>query len=216
MGRTGYGPLRVAWDTDILIDWRDFGRFLLSDDEHLTGDEHLPANLDAAHMEDLVALGQVMNRVWCTRDMRIHPLRRQLRDVGRYHGERRQVLMDERTRQLDEVASALWCVGLGRDLRRPVARLPARLRYATWMAKSQDRALVEEAIASGCHVFLTRDRKVLRHSPRLATLGMVVLRPSGFLDELLEAGALYSIAGPDGTICDHHKFIHLKAAAGAE
>ena len=102
LGRTGFGPLRIAWDTNVLIDWRDFGHLLLSDDEPPT----LP-DLDPGHEADLVALGTVMT-LWMTRDIRIYPLRRQLRDFGRGRGKPQpRQLVEERARQLDEIASAL-------------------------------------------------------------------------------------------------------------
>lgn len=208
LGRSGFGPLRVAWDTNILIDWRDFGEHLLSDEGAL------PAGIEPTHEEELDALGALMTTIWATRDIRIYPLRRQLRDFGR--SRRRMIdprLVEQRERQLAEIASALWCVGLMGEFRRSNGRPPSSWWQARWMNPSPDRALLEEAIVRGCHVFLTRDQKVIRHRVRLASLGIASMAPSGLLDALFETGEMNSVAGPDGAICDNHKWQHLEAAA---
>lgn len=209
LGRSGFGPLRVAWDTNILIDWRDFGADLISDEQSV------PKGLDPAHNEELVALGTLMTTIWATRDIRIYPLRRQLRDVGRGRGRPLDHrLVEERARQLDEVASALWCVGLVGEFKKGSGRSPAWWWRADWMTSAADRALLEEAIVRGCHVFLTRDKKVLKHGPRLAVLGLAAMSPGELLDALLESGEMNWPMGPDGAICDNHKWIHLERAAG--
>jgi len=111
LGRFGFGPLRVGWDTDVLIDWRDYG-------ERLLADMNLPRDLEVRHREELEALGTIMGSTWTTRDIRIYPLRRQLRDLGRSRARRQPELARERARQLDEIASAMWCVGLQGEFRR--------------------------------------------------------------------------------------------------
>ena len=211
LGRTGFGPLRIAWDTNVLIDWRDFGHLLLSDDEPPTA---LP-NLDPAHQADLVALGTVMT-LWMTRDIRIYPLRRQLRDFGRGRGKPQpRQLVKERARQLEEIASALWCVGLSGEFK---SRSPnAREWTIPSMKPSADRTLVEEAVVHGCHVFLTRDRKILQRRADLALVGIMAMRPTDLLDALSDSGETEQPLGADGMICDNHKWMHLEAATrGAE
>lgn len=81
LGRTGFGPLRVAWDTKVLIDCREFGAILLAG-----GGGALPAGLDPEYEEQLLALGTLMTTIYMTRDVRIHALVRQLRDLGGTRG----------------------------------------------------------------------------------------------------------------------------------
>jgi hypothetical protein len=204
----GFGPLRIAWDTNVLIDWRDFGSVLLSD--RLA----LPRGLHSAHEEELVALGALMNTIYTTRDVRIYPLRRQLRDFGRGNrrsSDRRRI--EQRARQLDEVASALWCVGLVGEFRRGHRGSPASSWQADCITPAPDRLLVEEAITGGCHVFLTRDRKVLKQAPWLETMGLAVMAPSALLDTMLDSDEMSAVYGADGMICDNHKLTHLEQAA---
>lgn len=206
LGRTGFGPLRLAWDTNVLIDWRDFGRTLLEDDEVL------PPGLDSRHQEELVALGAVMTTTYTTRDVRILPLWRQRRDLGgsRSPGYRWQ---QERVYQLDEVASALQCVGLSDELRKGYRPPPASWWRADVMKPSPDRLLVEEAITRGCHVFLTRDRKILGCGSQIRRLGLVVIPPTGLLDAIIRSADMSSPMGADGMVCDSHKLIRLERVA---
>lgn len=174
LGRTGYGPLRIAWDTNILIDWRDFGVALLSD-------ESVPRWVNRSHQVDLEALGEVMTGIWRLRDIRICPLSRQLRDLGRGMGQSlRRERLRERARQLDEFASAFWCLGFKDELRR------GRVSHwrATFMRPSADRRLVEEAMRAGCHVFLTRDKRVLRHAAKIEALGAACCDHPSFFKRL--------------------------------
>lgn len=206
LGRRGWGPLRVAWDTNILIDWRDFGSILLEDDAALR------PGLDAKHSEDLVALGAIMNLIWMTRDIRIRPLSKQRCDFRRDDSSNADTRRIKRERQLDEIASALICVGLGEPTEDEVfSTVDWKVPF---IEQPADRALVEEALASGSHVFLTRDARILRHAQRLWALGLRVQRPSELLDDLLFADEFHRPFGPDGLACDSHKWHHVWKAIG--
>jgi hypothetical protein len=80
------------------------------------------------------------------------------------------------------------------------------------MKASADRRLVEEAVVRGCHVFLTRDRKILQRHPDLSLVGIVAMRPTDLLDALSDSGETEQRLGADGMICDNHKWMHLEAA----
>ncbi len=170
--------------------------------------------LEADHDEDVVALDAVMNSIWMVRDVRVYPLRRQMSDFGGARGRPRDGrLAAERARQLDEIASALWCVGLSGEFKQRGRSLAGDWRAPT-MRPSADRTLVEDAIVRGCHVFLTRDKKIIRHGQPLAALGIAALRPTELLDTLAASGELGRPGGADGMICDNHKWKHLEAATG--
>ena len=149
--------------------------------------------------------------LWMTRDIRIYPLRRQLRDFGRGRGKPQpRQLVEERARQLEEIASALWCVGLSGEFK---SRTPnAREWTILSMKPSADRTLVEEAVVHGCHVFLTRDRKILQRRADLTLGGITAMRPTHLLDALSDSGETEQPLGADGMICDNHKWMHLEAA----
>jgi hypothetical protein len=149
--------------------------------------------------------------LWMTRDIRIYPLRRQMRDFGRGRGKPQpRQLVGERARQLDEIASALWCVGLSGEFKSPSPR--AREWVIPSMKPSADRTLVEEAVVRGCHVFLTRYRKILQRRPDLALVGIVAMRATDLQEALSDSGEAEQTFGVDGMVCDKHKWMHLEAA----
>ena len=85
------------------------------------------------------------------------------------------------------------------------------------MKPSADRTLMEEAVVRGCHLFLTRDKKILQRRADLALVGIMAMRPTDLLDALSDSGETEQPLGADGMICDNHKWMHLKAATrGAE
>ncbi|MDQ3533455.1 MAG: hypothetical protein M3456_14015 [Actinomycetota bacterium] len=202
LGRKGRGPLRIAWGTNILIDWRHFGEILRSDDNGL------PDGLDSGHEEDLVALGSIMGFIWMIRDIRIRCFLNQRDDfrrvTDRETDDRRR---SERDREITEIAAAVRCVKLDEPSDQEIRSNPDWA--ARFMSRSFDHDLVEQAIVSGCHDFLTRDQGILRHAESLEALGLRVVRPCDLWDDLLYAGELSNPVGPDGMACDSHKWHHL-------
>jgi hypothetical protein len=71
---------------------------------------------------------------------------------------------------------------------------------------------LEKAVVRGCHVFLTRDRKILQRRADLALVGIVPMRPTHLLDALSDSRETEQPLGADGMMCDNHKWMHLKAA----
>ncbi|MFC5954727.1 hypothetical protein ACFP51_09575 [Streptomyces pratens] len=64
LNRTGVGPLHVAWDTNILIDYLQFGRALWSDED---------LGIDnTQHAEQVDAIGQIIDPYFCFWDIRIY------------------------------------------------------------------------------------------------------------------------------------------------
>lgn len=53
-----------------------------------------------------------------------------------------------------------------------------------------DGQRVAEALTTGCHVFLTEDRGILRHAHTLFGWGLALFRPGELLDALTQAGEL--------------------------
>jgi hypothetical protein len=197
LGRIGFGPLRMAWDTNILIDWSQFGARLLRDD--VPG----PPEVDLNHGDDLAALAFLMNGPMLTRDVRLVALSAQLRDFRHRAPSDR---IEWRTMQLSEIRAAWQCLAFDEP---PLAKKHAALAgwQAPWISQRLDRKLVEEAIICGCHVFLTRDRDILDHANQLSTLGLSVSTPAELSIEFLSSDAS-NVYGADGMVADNHKWVH--------
>ncbi len=56
-----------------------------------------------------------------------------------------------------------------------------------------DRLLVNDALESRVHVFLTRDAGVLSAQAVFSTLGLLIASPTQLLDQLLETGAMHCL-----------------------
>lgn len=67
-----------------------------------------------------------------------------------------------------------------------------------WPRDALDRALVREAYETGCHVFLTEDKGILRSHGSLGCDGLAILTPAQLIDALDESGEL-----PHGNMLDH-------------
>ncbi|HVV74483.1 MAG TPA: hypothetical protein VHC43_00490 [Mycobacteriales bacterium] len=189
LGRTGSGPLVIAWDTGLLIDYLEFGKVLWEG-------ESLPNAVQGEYGEELEAL-QVVIAVWVIRDVRFRLLSRTRTDAKRsLSGERQQ----ERYRALVEFASALSLAASEDDdvrERTPLVLPPKAIdEILLRVPAGADRDLVRAAIAVGAHVFLTRDRRVLRAAPFLRPTGTLITSPGGLLEQLAACGALHCVVDP--------------------
>jgi hypothetical protein len=143
LGRHGSGPLDVVWDTNVLIDYFQYG-------ETLWNGEALPDTIDDEHGEQLEAL-QVVVSLWTVRDVRFHLLPRILEDAKRALSERNQA---NRVRALYEFANALTLATYYDD--NPpqdavASRSPSALaRLLESLPSGADRLLVEDAVRREC------------------------------------------------------------------
>jgi hypothetical protein len=200
-GREGYGALRVAWDTNVLIDYAKYGELIWEDDEFN------PPIPEGRYREQLIALSELMN-LWMLRDIRIRMPFRQIDDARRRLEDK---TLDLRLWQLEQFHAAFSCISLDTaidDNVRAFETLPGESSNDDW-----DKTLVEEAIATGCHVFLTRDRRLKRRlGPAARDSFVVILTPTDLLDFLAEAGELsFATIGPL-IMPDSHKFTHIMDA----
>jgi hypothetical protein len=201
LGRRGYGPLRVAWDTNILIDYAQFGDLMWGED-----DEFDPPVSEPRYLEELQALYTLVN-LCAVRDVRIRAPQRQIHDAKRSLGSEQWEI---RARQLHHLLAALACIQLDKDIYenvQPFDPLPSGSANSDW-----DNSLVEEAIATGCHVFLTRDDNLRNRLQQNAHEEfLAVMSPSGLTRALEDAGDLGW--GGDGYIFpDSHRVVHLMRA----
>jgi hypothetical protein len=77
LGRIGYGPLRMAWDTNILIDYAQFGDLMWEEDH-----EFNPPTSEPRYRGELVALNTII-QLWMMRDIRVRAPERQIEDAQR-------------------------------------------------------------------------------------------------------------------------------------
>jgi hypothetical protein len=204
--RVGIGPLRVAWDTNILIDYGEIGEQIWDEDRPLD-----PPVRDRAHRNELFSLRDLM-QVWTYRDIRIHVFPFQIDDAKKaLTGERRAF----RQHQVDQIAAALTCLCQGTEGWEPdngdEAPTPCSLES---MRSGPDRQLLESAVDAGCHVFLTRDAGVLAQADLLRQYWLAVLSPTELMRRLADAGELGVYGVGPVLLPDNHKCIHIMAACG--
>jgi hypothetical protein len=102
LGRRGWGPLYIAWDTNLLLDYFQFGSALWQGDG-------LPDSLGQKHAEELEGL-QLLLSLWVLRDIRFVILPDSIDDAKKQLSPERR---ENRIRAFDEFASALRLVGWG-------------------------------------------------------------------------------------------------------
>ncbi len=215
--RRGLGPLDIAWDTNILVDYLIYGPMMW---------EGEPTNVPDENEAELEGL-QLLIQLWQVREIRFRLFERSIEDARHILVERRRT---DRARAVAEFASALTLSSYGSDdediedalMSRPGAHptwLPATVR-AEALSKvpaGADRDLVGLALSSGMHVFLTRDKGVLRARDALRQHGLLLATPLELIEKLAACGALLCIMRRETTywpIPDLQRFSHLIQALG--
>lgn len=216
-GRKGVGPLIVLPDTNVLIEFRE----LIAEAEGGNGFVVRPGwgEHPGDALQDLVQL-------WWWRDVRFW--------VGKEH------LTDERRRMAPkqrEIRSAavdqMWQDFVERGRHETVVRSDIALvsrpcplhsgppdpplgdeSYveARWPAGDLDRSLVRAALDNACHVFLTRDRGVLRRRQHFINNSLAIMAPTEMIAALRAAGELDDTAGIDAPAPDITALVRLYAA----
>jgi hypothetical protein len=198
LGRSGYGPLRIAWDTNILIDYAEFGHLMWDEDRDFDPGVSEPRYLEELHaLNTIVTLSEV-------RDIRARAPQRQIYDA------KRSLTVDQweiRATQLHHLLASLTCIELDKDIQEnvePFDPLPEESANSDW-----DESLVHEAVATGCHVFLTRDSNLRnRLGPGARKRFLAVMAPTDLQQALAEAGEL-GWGGEGYIFPDNHKILHL-------
>ncbi|MGH2395626.1 MAG: hypothetical protein ACRDFW_01280 [bacterium] len=205
LGRRGWGPLRAALDTNILLDYCRAGLEIWNSSE--------PVH-PSRWYNRLLALGDLVT-VWTWRDIRFSVFEEQLHDA-------RKSLASDRRLQRVRLLDAFYTVSREqenwdltergaseadshRDKTPPYAPFDAvSIRHAL------DRLIVEAAIRADCHVLLTEDeRHILRHRKRLAESGVAAMRPAELVTSLWTAGELTMHRCVSGLVPDNHAYTHL-------
>jgi hypothetical protein len=178
-----------AWDSNVVIYFRKYGRLIIDGEEVVGVDDGL--------CDELTALGMLINW-WFVRDIRFVVVPSLLDD------EKRAASSADRSRRygtMDAIAEALtfqtegWEQrDLGEMLRAEVEELqklpsdPMGSILAAFPAKIRDRDIMQEAILCGADVLLTCDRKFISRGATIPTSMTKVLPPTALRDRLLELG----------------------------
>jgi hypothetical protein len=212
LGRTGRGSLQVAWDTNLLVDYFEYG-------ERLWNGEGLPSMMETTQGEELEGLQMIVS-LWVLRDIRFHILPRVIDDSKRkpLAPSRRQ----KRLRAWEEFCAAIALVEGDDDQgARAPSLQPSEHEVAEALArvpKGNDRGLVADALTAGLHVFLTCDKGILKAREDLAPFGLLLASPQDLLMELGAAGALHCLFEPQHLywpMPDQQRVSHLIQALGS-
>lgn len=179
-----HGPLVVALDSNVLVDFQQHGEMLLNGE--------LPA-VDDDYAADLTGLTDLLN-LWLLRDIRFVVTPRSKTDAKRVN----QRFLDRRLPAIDAISGSLaFQFGDWNALAPSHADSPAPVGGETGLPHGPDRDLVLEAQAVGAHVFLTRDRLVLERVT-LSGPAMAVIPPRALAEALFEAGVRPIFGGTCG------------------
>lgn len=187
LGRRGRGPLLLAWDTNLLIDYFEHGAALWRGDELPDAGDEYGLQLEAL---------QLVIALWVLRDIRIVLLPASLSDA---RGQLAQERYAARRRAFGEFARAISLIADddAAPPQPPLVLPDSALRAAAAsVPRGGDRTLVEQAARAGAHVFLTRDSGVARAAPALRPFGLVLTKPQDLLELLAGAGALCCLLDP--------------------
>ncbi|MFC7501534.1 hypothetical protein ACOACQ_03370 [Nocardioides sp. CPCC 206347] len=165
-----HGPLVVALDSNVLIDFQTHGSEMLNDEIGVA---------EAKYAEELRCLATLLN-LWMLRDIRFVVTPR-----ARSDAKRSIPGFDE---MIDGLAESL-AFQFG-DWTYPAPSnepAPPPVGDEHGLPPGADRDLVLEAQAAGAHTFVTRDRRVLRRTV-LTGPPMRICAPSDLADELVTSG----------------------------
>ncbi|TFC23379.1 hypothetical protein [Cryobacterium glucosi] len=193
--RVSDGPLVVALDTNILIDFHTHG-------EALSNGDALPPSVTPEHAHELESLSMLID-IWMVRDIRFVPLTRSLTDTKKPFTLERELL---RLSLVDHLANALtlqledWGQEADRWDNKDARRAETASRIlSTHVPGQADRELVREACRMGADVFLTGDARVLRAEESLPEGTPHMMSPS----QLLAALCALGVNGPFGGLLIH-------------
>lgn len=186
LGRRGRGPLHLVWDTNLLIDYFEHG--------HALWDVGLPDGMPD-YSDELEAL-QFIIALWVIRDIRFHVLPRVLLDAKR---ELSQERFAERVNALEQFAAALRLVSSSEYYNpgdEPLQHLfEQALTRVLDGIPATDQPLIRDAVHLGAHVFLTRDKRLLRCRRDVLPFGLLIASPGDILEHLAASGALHCLCG---------------------
>lgn len=192
LGRRGSGPLYVAWDTNLLLDYFKFGAKLWHGSS--------VADVGGTTYDDELEGLQLLIALWVLRDIRFMVLPRSIQDAKVALSQDRR---HNRQHAFREFVRAMQLVGdYGGD-----AEVPSRdgllvlpdselERVKNRLPRGDDRELVVGAVRAGAHVFLTRDKGILKRKSGFRPFGLLIASPQDMIEELFACGAYLCFLAP--------------------
>ena len=117
---------------------------------------------------------------------------------------------------IEQLHAALACLGHGTD---HIQSAPDEIwpdpPSLVGVAAGADADLLLAGIEAGCHVFLTRDKAMIRKAGVLSSSWYLVTSPVGLIDRLAETGELAMATTGRLLLPDSHKWLHATAACEA-
>jgi hypothetical protein len=210
-GRTGWGPLVICLDTNLLI-------HLAQNHDEIGGSFGFDGQGYCPDLwEDPVRALHDLFLLWFWRDVRFFLPPEQMED-GRLTADRAR----SRASILDAFTQDFWerggfsrsshvsgeTVETGLDLIVPDVWPPS---FNDALPGGMDGVLVRAAATAGAHVFLTTDgRDILRRARDMARFSLAVMRPDQLLNALDSSGAL-SLSSDEGLLPDLQSLAHFYA-----
>ena len=211
LGREGRGSLRIAWDTNLLLDYFTHGAKLWEGDG-------LVGPSEDRYGEELEAL-QILIAVWVARDIDFILLPPTLRDSKKKALSADRVQARSHAMRAFEDAlqhSSVWTEEHPESRTR---ELPSKVKTQLLgsVPAGNDRLLVESALDSNVHVFLTRDQGILKSAHVFRAVGILIVSPQDMLGQLGATGALHAFFEPSyfyWPMPDQARVEHLVRALG--
>ena len=173
-GRAGTGPIWVAWDTNVLSLYEEYGESMWDEEEIV---------VQRADPVEVRALGTLV-AIWMWWDLRFMVLELTESDSKK---ARQPSDIQRREISMNGLAAAL-SLGLDGVGTRPESRQALDPELLDCLPKGHDRRLVHQAHAVGADVFLTTDKGILKRDIDLTKFGLRCLKPTQLVNSLVEAG----------------------------
>ncbi|MDQ0276428.1 hypothetical protein QO003_000731 [Arthrobacter silviterrae] len=170
-----HGPLVISLDSNILIDLREHGVAVLNNGQIV--------DLEREYARNLEGLGTILN-LWLVRDLRFVVTPRSLTDARR----RTDRFLASHAPAVEAIGEAL-AFQIGDWGQRAPSNAPASpsIGQETGLPIGADRDLILEAQSVRAHIFLTRDKQVLKQA-RLSGPKLAIMTPAAVAELLVGSG----------------------------
>jgi hypothetical protein len=208
-GRRGSGPLLVALDTNLVLDYYSFGSaFWL-------GQPYAGVSAaDSKYLDELDCLSLIL-ALLVVRDIRLIVQPETLRDAKKVVSAERQlarrVAFDQFTHAMEHFSD---CDEDFETSRQQTLALPDSVLddALAQIPGALDRMMVSAAHRTGAHVFMTRDDRVINAREHFRPLGLYIGSPGDVFEELMGAYAFNCLFEPrllTWPLPDQHRIGHL-------
>ena len=189
LGRSGSGPLVIAWDTNVLIDYFSHGLAMLNG-------LALPESIEQQQAEELEGLNILVQQS-VYQDIRFIVLPETLYDSKRHQISEERFL--RRLRAWRDFTKAAYLED-GFPIVDSVNSKMDNFDHEEELLSvpvGNDRDLIRSALEYNVHIFLTRDQGILQASESLKPCGLLICSPLDLVVDLAAEGRLISADAPE-------------------